>query len=988
MKYFILLLVLFFLIILPVEAQEPIYLPVILSSGDGMTFSNAILRIGDGTDWIDLIGPNSGWKLADPKWRPRIAQFKGGGSMVNSAQAEGQGLVHTEYDNVIETIPLILDAGNPDQAIQTLRDASQMIKQASDYHSEVYEYNNVWIEAKPAGENFLLGYSEIIKGSIPEYDPWSQPFIGATYPNSVMENLTLILERKPFWQPVEPGTIIGPLYNLIKNPDFELWNFGVGDSQPDSWNDSESLWITGDNSRIDEGIKWGRYGLQINVDVSTVINAYKGITQVIEDTLNNTEYTVLAWVRNDGITNGVGRILVEYSSQLELYRSATAHGWQLYSGKITTDIDDIVSIHCHILSTAVNTDGSFYIDGLMFIQGDWVDEAQNDLLPYMSSSHIVNHQDIPGNTIVDPGDINYVDVWNIPGDVDSLIKLEFKNNTVPADESDPIEIYKKIRIGMRRTNDVFNFANYNDPTGINDITASGDSYSAIENPVDSYKIITTRLTEGFDLTRDNEGRFRLFARILDELASGNSNLNFRVRYFIGQAGITDKILNDVLPNIVDNWTIVDLTKRKSVIFDQKYSSIIADQFGYQIEAKRITGSTDGRFDYSMLMPTDGGFISVELGSPLKHNGVLTISNILGYVNVKGTDIKTGFQQVFEVSTGVISMVVFNDALFIGDPGGELYKYKNGIGEEVYNFAPGAPISMAVYNGKLHIASGNNVYASDGNTFPGNLEFSADNTIWTMITFDGYLWQGTLTDAELFRWDGTVNISIIDTGDATIRSLAVYNNDIFFGTSGNGRIYRYNLTTGITTESLNLGATITYSLEVFNNKLYAGTNNQRIYSFDGDIWEEKTDFTGNLQTVSDLLSLNNVLYAIGAVGANVPIYQTTDGEIWETIYDANEEEFANVLCAYQGNLFVGIDDVGISPVYAIFFEENIYNIPDYEGTGFLAPNRKFNNSKRHKYFFLYDRENFVNNISDKALIGVGFVPRYLTLLNKEEIPLGN
>jgi len=111
----------------------------------------------------------------------------------------------------------------------------------------------------------------------------------------------------------------------------------------------------------------------------------------------------------------------------------------------------------------------------MFIEGDQEQLAIDNVLPYMSGSHIVNHWDQPINDPipVEAGDINYVDAWNVPGDVSSLIRLEFQNNTLPANLLTPIEIYRRIRIGMRRTRDVFQFENYLDPIGETDALSYG-----------------------------------------------------------------------------------------------------------------------------------------------------------------------------------------------------------------------------------------------------------------------------------------------------------------------------------------------------------------------------------------------------------------------------------------------------------------------------------------------------------------------------------
>jgi len=153
-----------------------------------------ILRISDGVTTIDLLD-HSGWMLADPYWQPQIAQFKGGGVSVDSGLAEGQQLVHREYGNVIETIPLSVTGIDQARAIQTLRDLMQLGRQASDYWTESYEYDDVWLEVKPACADSLNGYSRIVKMSIPELkNPFGQPFFSA-YNQAVMEDITLLINH-------------------------------------------------------------------------------------------------------------------------------------------------------------------------------------------------------------------------------------------------------------------------------------------------------------------------------------------------------------------------------------------------------------------------------------------------------------------------------------------------------------------------------------------------------------------------------------------------------------------------------------------------------------------------------------------------------------------------------------------------------------------------------------------------------------------------
>src|SRR5262245_36210563 len=144
----LLLLVFLFLTTLPTLAQEPIYLPLIVKEEDMV--ADPILRVTDGTKTIDLLGFDSGWELSDPYWRPQIARYKSDGNYVDSAMADDTRLVFKKYAPVTESIPLTVKGYNQAQAVRTIRELLQLGRQASDYWTECYEFDDVWLEIRPA----------------------------------------------------------------------------------------------------------------------------------------------------------------------------------------------------------------------------------------------------------------------------------------------------------------------------------------------------------------------------------------------------------------------------------------------------------------------------------------------------------------------------------------------------------------------------------------------------------------------------------------------------------------------------------------------------------------------------------------------------------------------------------------------------------------------------------------------------------------------
>lgn len=988
MRRFILAIILFLLASFPVMGQEPIYLPLILKAN--IVAPQPILRVrtNDGKI-IDLL---EDWEISDPYWRPQIAQYKGDGDYVDSAIADGRRLVSKKYANVVETIPLTVRGTNQAQAINRIRELLQVIRQAANYWTEPYEYDYAWLEVRPACNDCRTGYAKIVKANVPELnDPYGQPFFSA-YNEAVMEDISLIVERQPLWRGVQPGTIIGPLYNLVKNPDFELWNFGVTDSQPDSWSDLETSGITGMNSREDDSHS-GDHSLEVRVSQSTATNRIKGVSQVIADTKANTTYTAIAWARNDGISRGVGRILITYLSQLELYRSSTRHGWQLYTGTFTTGDNDTVAINLEILTTAANTDGTVYFDSIMILEGDWQQEAIEGMLPYMTSSHIVNHWDQAENAVVEAGDINYVDMWNIPGDENALVRLEIQNNTDLSTPSSPLELFATVRIGMRRTKDVQNFQNYRDIPGITDTTASSDDTLQVSALGTGWITAGVKNIIGENNVLDNQGRFRVLARVKD--FNSISTLQSRLNYYIGTAGIGQKTLDTVSLSVGNQWTIVDLTPNAAMIWDQKFSAIIPNQVGYSIELSRTVGSSEARLDYVLALPTDGGYIKANINPPLIKSSALVVDNTAPGLTVAAVQKEEEWQLLYSFSSATADVTV------IGTDGIYLYigEQPNATVARIYKLLPGQPAQiftlgnvssvrgMEMYNGKFYYTHNERVFESDGSTFPGAIRINMDPTgtetivAFSLKSFNGKLYAsadriGAPRQTRIWTWDGSSSAQIQNfspTSPPGGGNFEIYANHLWFA-MGDGDVQEYNPNTNTwTLHNVTAGSGADY-LAVFQNKLYLATTtsltDSAIYYYDGNSWKA-TNFTIPLVgTFLTLLTFDNRLYAQDGIDT----YVSTDGLNFPRLTTFTPK----LQCIFNGTL-VGFED---NNVYILTPQNAQYKVGDFQGKPFLAPSRTRVDERRHRYVFSYDRQSFINNIDDKTLIGIGIVPQYLSLIGNE------
>lgn len=997
MRRVLLPIVLFFLLILPSQAQQEIYLPVIFK-GNMPILPDPILRLRSSNGIIvNLIGTT--WKLADPNWNPQVARIKGGGAKVNSALAPGRRLTNHEYDNVVETIPLSLRGLDQDKAMQSAHEMLELLDQASNYWDRPYELDSVWLEARLPCSSCFTAYSRVIIGSIPELsNPFGQPFFSDMNPGAVMEDITLIIEREPFWRATEPGTIIGPLFNLIDNPDFEIWNFGTADSQPDSWTDLESLHITGTNNRQQTGVRFGESILRIRVSGSTLTGAVKGITQVINDVEDGTQYTVIAWARNDGISNGVGRILITYASQLELYRESNNHGWTLYTGKITTGISDTVAISVEILTTAANTDGTFYIDGLMFIKGDFEQEAKDNVLPYISGSHIVNHWDQPSG-IIEAGDINYLDAWNVPGTVDSLVRLEVKNNSGLGND------FAEMFIGMRRTGNIFQFDNYSDIVGGADITASSDDFHLITPTSEVFKLANSELIIGALNTRENIGRYRLLVRMKDAKATGGaSSLQARVRYFSALPGIRDKIIDVVNISNQGDWVLNDLTPSAAIIFGNKFDADDLTQMGYQIEIKRNnTDIDDVRFDYSMLMPTDGGFIRVILEPSLIDGSTLLADNTKDSITVAISQQQDANWTVFfeETDSGTFDefhnhVLILNGFLYFTannklsgagvDPDFRIYKSNFGdtTPESNVNYiAASSNIQGAIieYNGFIYYLpdglsllklNADTMTLIDEITVPV-LQAGAVATLYNMVVYNNKIYfAGTEvqfapidTVGLIYEYDGTTAVVQREfTVGSAERRVEVYADRLYVSQIGTNIIDIFNRVDNTWTTTTVTGATTVRRMETFRDILFVATD-VGIIAFGGDDWTNV--LAGNF--ISGFFAISNDRLFIS--DTTLGIFFTENGTDWTKLPGLDTV----VAVGSYNNLLIGVSGL---KMYFANIVGGQQSASDFSGTTFHSPPRTRTNEKRHRFFVSFNRANTVNNLDDKALIGVGFVPQYLTI----------
>ena len=282
------------------------------------------------------------------------------------------------------------------------------------------------------------------------------------------------------------------------------------------------------------------------------------------------------------------------------------------------------------------------------------------------------------------------------------------------------------------------------------------------------------------------------------------------------------------------------------------------------------------------------------------------------------------------SNSVTSMAVYNDRLYAGTftpLGCQIWRYDGDttwtqvVGQDPF----GTPGTGPGFGDPLNFMAFS--MASADRLYVGTLNFDTGCEVWA---YNGQSWT-RVGNAGL---GGGMNYSIV--GDMAVLDSKVYAavSDLPGGTAAPARIFRYEGGTNWTQENNdgfdNPDNEVCRSLEVHDNRLYAGTGNYpegcEIWRFDGPTKHDWTRIAnkgfGNIENVEArcLASYNGDLYA-GINGDSGVLYRYDGGTSWTRLFSA-EGDSLRVMEDYHGGLFLGFSD-----------NSSLLEIWKYDGTHF-------------------------------------------------------
>jgi hypothetical protein len=217
-------------------------------------------------------------------------------------------------------------------------------------------------------------------------------------------------------------------------------------------------------------------------------------------------------------------------------------------------------------------------------------------------------------------------------------------------------------------------------------------------------------------------------------------------------------------------------------------------------------------------------------------------------------------------------------------------------------------------------------APDGASLLGTLSNADEDTAFRIVEFQGTIYVGAGWSQGGANLGGVLYslnpvsgalTSVYDTGEQSIRSLAVYGKSLYVGTGISGKVFSWDGTTWATAMTGTAGSSIICAA-VYDGALYMGeTITGKVYKYDGSAWSTALDLTDD--HIESLTVFDGLLWVGTGNGAAGYKLYTFDGTSSAAVYtnpDTNKSE-ALGMAVWRGRLYVSEFDPRGTSVLAEF-----------------------------------------------------------------------
>lgn len=241
-----------------------------------------------------------------------------------------------------------------------------------------------------------------------------------------------------------------------------------------------------------------------------------------------------------------------------------------------------------------------------------------------------------------------------------------------------------------------------------------------------------------------------------------------------------------------------------------------------------------------------------------------------------------------LATTVREIVVYNDQLYAAVSDAHVYRYDGGTtwtdvgGPYTYSGTSDAQ-NLTVWRGRLYVGThngtyGGSVYRYDGGSTWTSLGSIAQAEIYDLIVYNGQLCAGgSGLNNPVYCYDGSSwnSIGVLGASGGGVRTLGVYNGNLYGSTADGGGVYVY---AGGTTWVSKGGPFLVYDFAVYNGKLYCATNGAgHLYRYDEDSTFTAIGPLGNSEQAMSLAVYDGKLF-IGSndTSANAQLFTYGNG----------------------------------------------------------------------------------------------------------------
>ena len=380
------------------------------------------VQLTDGTNTVNL---NDGTTFTTRNISMPTPTYRTAMSGAGNLDRSGSYLLSQSYNNRTISLSVMVDGTSMDNLIAKINTVHDILRRATDFSQHGFG-SQVYLNYQQDSATNAIRFN-VIQGT---YNPLGNVNFPALNIADVLTNTVVSLVCEPFGIMAQET-----LSNYVDNPSFEV----AGTSPSTDWTQAHTA--TGTSANDTTEYIFGATNLKLIMTDSTSGGEWIGRYQDIASAADLT-WSLYFHGRLDAASNSVLKLVAQFLDSAD--NVLLEEDWILdstsstdYSRLVLTSIKsptntDTLRVWCRLESSAVDATGTAFIDGW------FADQVTSFPIAWMAGRAVYNH--LEASTASDSQEeINYLDIYDVPGDIPSLMQIKVTEN----------EAHTKLWIGAR-----------------------------------------------------------------------------------------------------------------------------------------------------------------------------------------------------------------------------------------------------------------------------------------------------------------------------------------------------------------------------------------------------------------------------------------------------------------------------------------------------------------------------------------------------------